>query len=285
MRAMLKMKRSKEKGAGGELRRVLGDVELPTIPALVTAAIEQVSSPDCDLRQVAETVGRDPGLSARLLTTVNSAAYAPRNPIVGVTQAVTMFGRNHLESMLISLAASRVVSSSAAPGFDLNRFWTVAAWRASTAALLSKRVDRARSSENFSAALLEDIAVPLLVANKPGYAKTLNDWQNGAGQLADLEMAAYGWTHTTVAGWLFDEWGFPEPLREAVTDEGVPEDGTAVYPVVRVVSSLSVPGEMAEVIATTAGRIAVVFGLPEDHAVEMLQEARSDAATLANSLS
>ena len=46
---MLKMKRSKDKGGGGELRRVLGDVELPTIPALVTAAIEQVSSPDCNL--------------------------------------------------------------------------------------------------------------------------------------------------------------------------------------------------------------------------------------------
>lgn len=281
---MLKMKRSKEKAAGGDLRRVLGDVELPTIPALVTAAIEQVSSPDCDLRQVAETVGRDPGLSARLLTTVNSAAYAPRNPIVGVTQAVTMFGRNHLESMLISLAASRAVSSTAAPGFDMNRFWTVAAWRASAAALISKRVDRSRSSENFSAALLEDIAVPLLVANKAGYSKTLNDWQSGAGELADLEMAAYGWSHKTVAGWLFDEWGFPESLRDAVTDEGSPEDGTAAYPVVRVVSSLSSPGEVAAVTETTASRISAVFGLGSDEAVELLQEARSDAATLAGSL-
>lgn len=281
---MLKMKRSKEKGAGADLRRVLGDVELPTIPALVTAAIEQVSSPDCDLRQVAETVGRDPGLSARLLTTVNSAAYAPRNPIVGVTQAVTMFGRNHLESMLISLAASRAVSSTAAPGFDLGRFWTVAAWRASAAALLSKRVDRPRSSENFSAALLEDIAVPLLVANKPGYSKTLSEWQSSAGELSDLEMTAYGWNHKTVAGWLFDEWGFPESLRDAVTDEGSPEDGTAAYPVVRVVSSLSAPGEVAAVTETTSSRICAVFGLAAGEADALLQEARSDAATLADSL-
>lgn len=281
---MLKMKRSKERAAGGDLRRVLGGVELPTIPALVTAAIEQVSSPDCDLRQVAETVGRDPGLSARLLTTVNSAAYAPRNPIVGVAQAVTMFGRNHLESMLISLAASRAVSSTAAPGFDLGRFWTVAAWRASAAALLSKRVDRPRSSENFSAALLEDIAIPLLVAKKPGYARILNDWQDGAGELIDLEMAEYGWDHKTVAGWLFDEWGFPQTLRDAVTDGGQPEDDSAMYPVVRVVSSLSAPVEVSALTETTASRIAAVFGLPADEAVDLLQEARSDAATLAESL-
>lgn len=278
------MKRAKGKTGGGDLRRVLGAVELPTIPALVTAAIEQVSSPDCDLRQVADTVSRDPGLAARLLTTVNSAAYAPRNPIVGVTQAVTMFGRNHLESMLISLAASRAVSDSAAPGFDLNRFWTVAAWRASAAAILSKRVDRARSSENFSAALLEDIAVPILVSNKQGYAKVLHDWRDGAGTLADLEQETYGWTHKTVAGWLFEEWGFPESLRHAVTEEGKPEDGPVDFPVVRVVASLSEPRDPDEVTQATAARIAAVFGLPEDDAAALLGEARSDAATLAESL-
>jgi HD-like signal output (HDOD) protein len=58
------------------------------------------------MRHVADTIGRDPGLSARLLSVVNSAAYAPRNPIVGAAQAVTRYGKNQLESMLISLAAS-----------------------------------------------------------------------------------------------------------------------------------------------------------------------------------
>ena len=281
---MLRTKRSKPKATSGDLRRVLGDIELPMIPALVTAAIEQVSSPDCDLRQVAETVGRDPGLSARLLTTVNSAAYAPRNPIVGVTQAVTMLGRNHLESMLISLAASRAVSATASPGFDLKRFWTVAAWRASVAALLSNRTDRGRSSENFSAALLEDIAVPLLAVQKPGYSDVLADWQRGAGQLADLESEAYGWTHKSVAGWLFDEWGFPESLREAVTDDGLPESGTAAYPVVRVVSTLSTPGNESDVMATTANRITEVFNVPEEEALEILRTGRTDASKLAGSL-
>ena len=150
---MLKLKRSRADDGANDLRRVLGNFELPTIPGLVTTAIQQISAPEADMRQVAQTVGRDPGLSARLLSVVNSAAYAPRNPIVGVGQAVTMFGKNHLESMLISLAASRAVGTKPAPGFDINRFWQVAAWRASAAAALSRRFDRARSSENFSAPL------------------------------------------------------------------------------------------------------------------------------------
>ncbi len=213
---MLKLKRSRADDGASELRRALGNLDPPTIPGLVTTAIEQVSSPDCDLREVAETVGLDPGLSARLLSVVNSAAYAPRNPIVGVSQAVTMFGKNHLESMLISLAASRIVAAKPARGFDMNRFWRVAAWRASAAAALSKQVDRARSSENFSAALLEDIAIPLLAAGQPRYAAVLADWRAGNGELCDLEQAAFGWTHHVVAGWLFDEWGFPTSLRNVL---------------------------------------------------------------------
>lgn len=281
---MLRMKKARNDSGSKELKRALGGMQPPTIPGMVAAAIEQVSSPDCDLREVAETVGRDPGLSARLLSIVNSAAYAPRNPIVGVTQAVTMFGKNQLESMLISLAASRVVAAKPSPGFDLTQFWHVSAWRASAAAALSNHFDRARRSENFSASLLEGIAIPLLAASQPRYRTVLEDWQAGKGELTDLEQQAFGWTHIIVAGWLFEEWGFPLALREAVTDAGDPEQGTAKYPVVRVVSSLCVAGDHTEAIEGTAKRITAVFGMPDDLAVALLETTRTDAMVLAQSL-
>jgi HD-like signal output (HDOD) protein len=280
---MLKRK-SRAKDAGSDLRRVLGGMELPTIPGVVTMAIEQVSAPECDMRQVAETVSRDPGLSARILSVVNSAAYAPRNPIVGVSQAVTMFGKNQLESMLISLAASRATSQAAAPGFDLGAFWQVAAWKASAAGTLSRRFDRARSSENFSAALLQDIAIPLLVSGHPRYRSVLADWQNGGGDLIEMEKKAFGWTHYEVAGWLFDEWGFPEKLRVAVTESGEPQSATVEYPVVRAVSCLGAPLPEPEVVERGAVLLGAAFGLDPESARQLLETARVDGAKLAQSL-
>lgn len=281
---MVRLRRSRGNDRGAELRKILGDVELPAIPELVTAAIEQVSAPDCDLREVAKTVGLDPGISARLLSVVNSAAYAPRNPIVGVRQAVTMFGKNRLESMLISLAVSHTVATTRAPGFDMTQFWKVAAWRASAATSLSRRVDRSRSSMNFSAALLENIAVPLLMTHMPRYRPVHDSWQAGEGDLDDLERQSFGWTHFEVAGWLFDEWGFPPALRNAVTEAGRPEDGPVEYPVVRVVSSLSAPRPQTEVIQETAARMTAVFGLAENDAVDLIKEAQADGASLAGYL-
>lgn len=281
---MLRMKRSRTANGAAELHKALGSYELPTIPGVIAAAMERVSSPDCDLREVAAIVSRDPGLSARLLTAVNSAAYAPRNPIVGVTQAVTMFGKNHLESMLISLAASHAVARRPAAGFDMPRFWRIASWRGMAAAALSKRFDRQHSSENFSAALLEDIAVPLLVASQPRYSGVLADWHAGRGELADLEREVFGWTHATVAGWLFDEWGFPVSLRDAVTETYDGEPSDLQYPVVRVVSSLGAPRDYPEVIQETATSVTQVFGMPDDAAIELLESARRDSAALAQSL-
>ncbi|MCP3974297.1 MAG: HDOD domain-containing protein [bacterium] len=281
---MVRLRRSRAKDRGADLRKVLGSAELPAIPELVTTAIEQVSAPDCDLREVAKTVGLDPGISARLLTVVNSAAYAPRNPIVGVSQAVTMFGKNRLESMLIALAVSHAVAVEPVPGFDMTRFWRTSAWRASAATTLSRRVDRARSSMNFSAALLENIAVPLLITHVPGYRPIHDAWRGGDGELEDLESRAFGWTHFEVAGWLFEEWDFPPTLRDAVTEAGQPTDAHVEYPVVRVVSSLSAPRAETEVIEETAARMTATFGLDLEEGLELLASAKTDGAKLAQYL-
>ena len=280
----MRLRRSRSKDRGADLRRILGNAELPAIPELVTMAIEQVSAPDCDLREVARTVGLDPGISARLLTVVNSAAYAPRNPIVGVSQAVTMFGKNRLESMLIALAVSHAVAVAPVAGFDMTQFWKTAAWRASAATTLSRRFDRARSSMNFSAALLENIAVPLLISHEPRYRQVHDAWKAGAGELEDLERKTFDWTHFEVAGWLFDEWGFPPALRDAVTEAGQPTDDHVEYPVVRVVSSLSSPRSETEVMEATAARITATFGLDFEDGLELLAGAKADGARLAQYL-
>jgi HD-like signal output (HDOD) protein len=186
--------------------------------------------------------------------------------------------------MLISLAASQATSQVTTPGFDLGGFWQIAAWKASAAGTLSRRFDRARSSENFSAALLQDIAIPLLVAGHPRYRNLLAEWRKGGGDLAALEGDTFGWTHYEVAGWLFDEWGFPDKLRNAVVASGEPANVTVEYPVVRAVACLSAPLPQSEIIASAATVLGETFGMDPESATGILETARVDGAKLAQSL-
>lgn len=278
----LRRDRNRDRSAD-QLRRVLGRTELPSIPAVVTAAIDRLADPESTLKEVAEVVARDPGLSARLLTAANSAVYSPRTPIVSVGQAVMMLGRNHVESMLVALAAGRVVNAVAVGGFDLAAFWRLAAWRAGSASSASDLVDRRRRAENFTAALLADVAVPLLLRCEPRYREVVERWRRGEGDLARLELAAFGWTHGVVASWMFDQWGFPEVLSVAVAEEGDPAVDDVEFPVVRIVTELNRPDEREEVVRHVARRMERVLGIDESDGIDLLERSYEGAGDLAGS--
>ena len=112
----------------------------------------------------------------------------------------------------------------------------------------------------------------------------LADWQSGGGDLVELERGAFGWDHYEVAGWLFDEWGFPQKLRDAVTESGEPADASVEYPVVRAVACLSAPLPEPEVVEIASTVLSESFGLDAESATELLETARVDGAKLAQSL-
>ena len=281
---MARLLRKKRADGGSKLTEVLGDFELPTIPGVLTSAIDQVSGPEPDLRALARTISGDPGLLARILGIVNSAVYAPRSPIVGADQAVMMLGANHLESLLISIAASRAVSARTVPGLDLRKFWNVAAWRGAAAAALARQFDRTRRTENFTGALLQDIAVPLLAQNVSGYPQLLEQWRAGVAPLSELEHQKYGWTHAAVAGWVFEEWEFPISLAKAVSQHDTPDDAEVDFPIVRLVGVLGQPSLDGDAVPVLAHKIEAVLGLAAEDAAALLGEAFTEAGRIASSI-
>ena len=156
---MARLRREQAQADGGTgLCDLLSGVELPTFPAVVMNAIEQLADPDVALDHVGDVLARDPGVSVQLLSVVNSAAFSPRNQVRSVHQAVVMLGRNEVESMLLSVAVHRSLPRDHAVGYEPDRFWAAAARRASVAVTFAEVVDPARRSEHFTAALLQDMA-------------------------------------------------------------------------------------------------------------------------------
>ncbi len=200
------------------LAQIIGEAELPVFPGTVTEALDRIGDPDAGLDAVAEVIELDPGLSVNVLRTVNAAAFAPRTRIGSVDQATRMLGKNQLESILIAFAVRHALPSSSAPGFESSRFWATAARRAGLAAALAEVIDPSRRSESFTAALLQDMAVPLLVHRRDDYGPVLESWQSSDADLADIERQRFGWDHAEVAGMMSTSWAFPDQLSDAVKD-------------------------------------------------------------------
>jgi len=206
----------KKQDPRAELTKALGGAELPTFPAILMQVLESLRDEKASLSKIADLVSADPGLSVKVLRTVNCAAYGLRRRVDNIAHAVNLLGRGRLESIVLAMAVNDSMPSTPVPGFKPRRFWRAAARRASAAQALAEVLDPKSRAVSFTAALLQDMAVPLLAHNRGGYAPVLEQWRQDGGSLEDMERSEFGWDHAEVATWISAEWEFPEPLAAAI---------------------------------------------------------------------
>jgi HD-like signal output (HDOD) protein len=237
---MLNFFKKKQIDPKEQMKAVLGDYELPSFPVIVMNALEKVRNTEASNSEISELVATDPGLSVRLLRTVNSAAYALKHKVNNIDHAVSLMGRGELESILISMAVHEVMPVENTPVFDAQRFWGTAARRAALARGLADQIDPSSRSESFTAALLQDMAIPILARQRADdYGPVLEHWYANGIDLATLERETFGWDHATVAMWMCDDWGFPDRIAEAIgAHHGTKDDELVALPAVSLVSFL-----------------------------------------------
>ena len=269
---MLKLFKKKKPDAKRQLREVLGDCELPSFPAILAAALEKVRDPDGPLHEIGDLVATDPGLTVRLLSTVNSPAFALRHKVRSIHHAVSLLGRSQLESILISMAVSQSLPSRAARGFEPSRFWITAAKRATTARALADRIDPSTQSESFTASLLQDLAVPILSHRREReYGPLLEHWHNSVDDLAALERREFGWDHAAVGGAMCEEWRFPERQAQAIAEHhDEADDDPPALPAVRLVAALREIEEQAG-IERLVERTRETYGVPADETIALVR--------------
>ncbi len=200
-----------------QLLSTLGGATLPSFPAIQMRVLNALRDDELSLALVGDMVARDPGLSTKVLATVNCAGFGLKRRVDSVSHAVSLLGGARLESVVLALAVSDCLPSRPRDGFRPRRFWRAAARRASTAQALADLLHPASRSIAFTAGLLQDMAIPLLATNRSdSYGPVLDAWWRGGAPLESLERSEFGWDHAQVASWVASEWSFPERLGYAI---------------------------------------------------------------------
>lgn len=259
-----------------QLMKVLGDAQLPTFPAVVLEALSLLRNPDAQLVDISNKLVVDPGVSVKLLGVSNSAGFSLRQPVMNVEHAVALLGRSTVEGLLLGFAISAALPHNS---HTPKNFWTLAARRAVTARSLAQLLHPATQSESFTAALLQDMSLPLL-ANTRGaeYREVLAAANAGEQALETLERELYGWDHAHVSGWMCDSWGFPQQLTNAIgSHHEEPELGVPLS--VALVSGFGATPEAEH--ESLIERLHSTHGLNRDAVSALLQKAAEDAGEVA----
>lgn len=191
---------------------------LPSPPAVATKIIELSTSNTAGLSEIADIVGLDPALSAKLLRMANSPLYAKHRKIENIRQAITLFGLEGTLNISLSFTLKNSDPSTSESGLDYNMYWKRSLAAAMLCQELAMHLEGCSKDSAFLAGLLQDIGMLALDKAKPDLYADLDQKQKQHRSICDYEQTHIDVDHSVVGSWLLAEWHLPTNLIEAIAD-------------------------------------------------------------------
>jgi HD-like signal output (HDOD) protein len=275
-------------GSGGanteaDLQALLDGYELPSFPGIVMQVLATLRDPSASLATLATQLESDPKLHVEVLRLVNSAAFALTKEVTNLHRAVTLLGRTRLETLVLAQAVADALPPPPPRGFDMACFWLTAARRAFLARALATQLRSRNEVEAFTVGLLQDMAVPVLVARKgQDYIEAHQRWCEGDERpLDEVEREAVEIDHPTLGALMASRWGLPEYLRSAIALHHAEQRGEQLEAAVTFVADIRNDDEAEQLVA----RLVNELELSEAAATQLVEDAFEQAASFAEQLS
>lgn len=185
---------------------------LPNMPGVAAKLMSSFNDDSLTLNSLADLVGKDPALAAKVLRLANSARYSPLRSVSSLREATASLGM----VMLRNLAMASCMSGAfpAVAGLDRARFWRHGIATAHYAVLIARASFIDADTAYLAGLMMRTGQLLMLQIDKPGVAEIESQMTQPGARFA-LEQARWGCTHSDVTAELARRWQFPGPLLSA----------------------------------------------------------------------
>lgn len=184
---------------------------LPALPHSAIALLQMSQRGDAGPADFAKPIEADPGLMGQVLKFVNSSYFGFSREIMSIQQALTLVGTRAITNFALWNAVFSVIPNPKFGPFDLKALWQDSLRRALFARLLGRSLKLPKAEDLFAGALLQDMAIPLLLKELPDQYHGLVERRRSEGRrLSGLEKEMFGWDHADAAALLAQRWNLPD---------------------------------------------------------------------------
>lgn len=210
-----------------DLRNLLAAVQLPALPQSALKIMELARDPENGPAEFAVAIEVDPGLTGQVLRFVNSSYFGFSREVSSVKLAITLVGVRTIKNFVLWSAVFSLIPNPRCGSLDLKLLWQDSLRRGLFARNLAKRLGRKEAEEVFSAALLQDLAIPLLAKELPiEYTHLLAERAEGKCRLSELEREHFGWTHAEAGALVTRQWKLPDEFSQLIEKHtSIPRSG------------------------------------------------------------
>ncbi|MFW6323636.1 MAG: HDOD domain-containing protein [Desulfovibrionales bacterium] len=205
------------KGEGTPEDLISHEIQLTSFPDIYFKIREVLNSPASTAAHMAEVVGKDTSLSAKLLRLVNSPFYGFSSRIDSITRAITLVGVEELSTLALGISAINAFKDIPLELIDMKEFWKHSIAVGAFARNLSNLFDDSLREKLFVAGILHDVGRLVMFKNLP-HASTEAFLYSRANSipLVEAEKDIFGFDHTLIGGMLLEEWKIPKRLGNIV---------------------------------------------------------------------
>lgn len=209
-----------------KLRDLVGQLEtLPSFPSLYLDVMQELATENPSLENIANIVGQDPAMTAKMLQIANSAALGMVQQIHSPFEAVQYVGTSTVRSLALSAHVFAAYEKVAIRNFSIAGLWEHGV-RTATLARSILRTSGAEASEvedAYTAGMLHDLGKMMLAANRPEeFQRAVSLAQESKMPLHLAEHEVFGADHAGVGAYLLGLWGLPVAIVEAVAFHHAP---------------------------------------------------------------
>ena len=180
---------------------------IPSPPQILLRLMHLVDDDRSTMAELANLVGHDAGLSARVLTAANSPALRRGRELASLENCLVALGTRLVRLIATCLSIQSLFDRSAGSVTpDLSAFWGHSLMVAELSRSLASSTNYPRPEEAYLAGLLHDVGeLILLSAIGEPYAELLEVSANES-LLQSLELEKFGVHHGQIGTWLADKW-------------------------------------------------------------------------------
>ncbi len=189
---------------------------IPSFPENILEIQRLCANPDSTIKEISESIKRDPGLTTALLKLANSAGYITIKKVETIEEAVKIIGTKGINTLLVASGVQKILDSRYK---KFETIWKNSYKTAFYAQRITMQLRRTKLSEfAYLAALLADIGKIVLLSIKPENINRVVEI-TGNKQIADtniLEEVTLGISHSTLGSLICKKWKFNEALVKTI---------------------------------------------------------------------
>jgi HD-like signal output (HDOD) protein len=137
--------------------------EISSLPDTAMKIVETVQNPRSGAQDLMRVLQADPSLTARVLRTINSAAYGLSERVTDLQKAISFLGFNQIRNLALTASISGVFRDGNNVGcYNRRTLWKHMVAVAIGTRMIARRVELSNPEEGFLCGLLHDIGIILI---------------------------------------------------------------------------------------------------------------------------